>query len=141
MSDCLGADELTTLSSALDWAGEKRLDHLANCPHCRAMLRELSAAHAALTDTESPREEWLAETQQMIEREAAVAVSGRGAESRPRIGVAALLFALAAAATMLLLLPRPGAPPGTFSPAFAAALSAIVGAVVTAQYTRRTRLR
>ncbi len=135
MSDCLGADELTTLSSALGWAGERRLDHLANCPDCRALLREVTAAHAALALRETPREEWLAETQQLIEREAAVAVSRQEAESRPRVGVAALLFALVAAATMLLLLPRPGAPPGSFSPAVAAALSAIVGVVVTVQYT------
>jgi len=139
MSDCLGADELTTLSSALGWAGERRLDHLADCPDCRALLRELTAAHAALAVRETPREEWLAATQQLIEREAAVAVSGREAESRPRIGVAALLFALAAAATMLLLLPRPGTPPGSFSPAVAAAVSAIAGAVVTGQYTWRKR--
>lgn len=139
MSDCLGADELTTLSSALGWGGEQRLDHLASCPDCRALLRELTAAHAALAVRETPREEWLTEMQQLIDREAAIAVSGREAGSRPRIGVAALLFALAAAATMLLLLPRPGAPPDSFSPAVAAALSAIVGAVVAGQYTWRKR--
>ncbi len=139
MSDCLAADELATLSSALGWAGEERLDHLASCPDCRALLRELSAAHAALAISEAPRAEWLAETQQLIEREAAVAVSGREAAARPRIGVGALLFALAAAATMLLLLPPPGAPAGSFSPAVAAALSAIMGALVTGQYIRSKR--
>jgi len=139
MSECLGADELTTLGSALGWAGEERLDHLVGCPACRALLRELGAAHAALEVRETPRAEWLAETQQLIEREAAAAASGREAESRPRISVAALLFALGAAATMLLLLPQPGAPPGSFSPAVAAALSAVVGAAVSWQYTWRKR--
>ena len=150
MNDCLAADELTTLCSALGWNAEAKLRHIEQCAACQATLRDVGAVREVLASSEAVSRDWVAETHRMIEAAAAAGVvtgpdrsagpnraaawSGRG------LRAAAALFALASMTTMVLLLPPQGGPRDTFSPGLAATLSVTIGAAVAAYYTWRNRL-
>ena len=151
MNDCLAADELTSLSSALGWNAEAKLRHIEQCPACQATLREVGAVREVLASSEAVSPDWLAGTQRMIDAEAAAAAAAGDRESiagpnrsasssRRGLRAAAALFALASMTTMVLLLPPDGGARATFSPGLAAALSVTIGAAVAAYYTWRNRL-
>ncbi len=141
MTECLNADDLTTLSGALRWDVDAALEHVATCATCRTTLRQIALLHGTLTVSEPMSEEWLAETCSMIDREAAPAAVAPLAPTarKPNRAPAALLAVVAAAITVLLLLPAPAGPSTPFSPVLAGVFAVLVGTAVGGYYARPPR--